>query len=54
MNNWVSAGGDLLIHFNETGPWTKYGSWGALEYQDQDPATAPKFQALSAFAAQHP
>jgi hypothetical protein len=54
LNNWVAAGGDLLIHFNETGPWTKYGSWGALEYQDQDLTTAPKFQALSAFATQHP
>jgi hypothetical protein len=23
-----------------------YGSWGHLEYQDQSPADAPKFQAL--------
>jgi hypothetical protein len=54
LSNWVGAGGDLLVSFNEAGASTKYGSWGALEYQDQDPLTAPKFQALTTFALQHP
>ena len=54
LSNWVGAGGDLLVSFNEAGAATKYGSWGALEYQDQDPLTAPKFQALTTFAIQHP
>ena len=54
LKNWVSVGGDVLVHYNEVGPFTKYGSWGALEYQGQDPNTAPKYQSLMDFAAQHP
>ncbi len=53
LNNWVAAGGDLLIHFNDVSAETKYGSWGALEYQDQDPGTSPKYQALMTFASAH-
>ncbi len=54
LNNWVSSGGDLIVHFNDVGAYTKYGSWGSLEYQDQDPATSPKFLALSSFLQLHP
>ena len=54
LNNWVAAGGDLLIHFNDVSAETKYGSWGALEYQDQDPGTSPKYQALMNFSTLHP
>jgi hypothetical protein len=54
LSNWVAAGGDMFVHFSDVTAFTRYGSWGALEYQDQDPGTAPKFQALTAFAAQHP
>jgi hypothetical protein len=54
LSNWVAAGGDLFLHFSDVTAFTRYGSWGALEYQDQDPNTAPKFQSLMTFAAQHP
>jgi hypothetical protein len=36
------------------GGYGKYGSFGALEYQDQDPATAPKYTSLMTFAAEYP
>ncbi|MES1257545.1 MAG: fibronectin type III domain-containing protein, partial [Acidobacteriota bacterium] len=54
LQNWITAGGDMFVHFSDVTAFTKYGSWGALEYQDQDPNTAPKYQALTTFAAQHP
>jgi hypothetical protein len=53
LANWVAAGGDGFIHYSNVTAYTKYGSWGALEYEDQDPATAPKYQALMTFASQH-
>jgi hypothetical protein len=54
LQNWVASGGDVMVHFNDVGGYTKYGSWGALEYQDQDPNTAPKYRALVTFSAQNP
>jgi hypothetical protein len=54
LQNWVAAGGDMFVHYSDIGGYAKYGSFGTLEYQDQDPATSPKYQALSAFATQHP
>lgn len=43
---WVKSGGDMLAHYNDIGPWSKHGLWGALEYVTQDPAEAPKYRAL--------
>ena len=51
LNNWKTGGGDLLMVFSSTGRPSKWGSWGVLEYQDQDPATAPKFRAVQEFIA---
>src|SRR2546423_14911786 len=48
---WYEAGGDLFLPFVAAGSWGKYGSWGALEYVHQDPATSPKYQALLEAAA---
>jgi hypothetical protein len=48
------AGGDLFVHYSDMGAYAKYGNFGAMEYQDQDPNTSPKYQALSAFHAQYP
>src|SRR6202012_1292575 len=36
LQNWAASGGDVMVHFNDVGAYTKYGSWAALEYQDQD------------------
>jgi hypothetical protein len=54
LANWVAAGGDIFVQYSDVSSYTKYGNWGSMEYQDQDPATAPKYQALMTFAAQHP
>ena len=54
LQNWVSSGGDVFVHYADVAASTMYGTFGALEYQDQDPTTAPKYMALQAFAQQHP
>lgn len=51
LNQWKAAGGKLLVNFTSVNPGSKYGSFGMLEYQDQDPVTAPKYQALMEFIA---
>ena len=43
---WYQSGGDLFDAFVAVASWGRYGSWGALEYVHQDPATSPKYQAL--------
>jgi hypothetical protein len=52
LQNWMTIGGDLFVHYADVGSYTKYGYFGSMEYQDQDLTTAPKYQALTAFAAQ--
>ena len=42
----------MFMHYADIGSYTKYGSFGTYEYQDQDLTTSPKYQALAAFAAQ--
>jgi hypothetical protein len=51
--NWNTAGGGLFMYFSHTGVYGKWGSWGALEYQNQDRATAPKWQALLDYIADY-
>jgi hypothetical protein len=47
---WVDNGGDLAVYFSSCQAPNKYGSWGALEYQGQPAAQAPKWSALNALA----
>jgi hypothetical protein len=54
LTNWADSGGGVFVHFTDVGAYTKYGDWGALEFWNQDPNAAPKYQALLTFAAQHP
>ena len=49
MRNWQKAGGDLFCIFASVGGYSKWGSWGVLEYADQDESAAPKLQAIRAF-----
>lgn len=49
LNQWRMIGGGLFNHWNEVSGYSRFGSWGALEYQNQDPTTAPKYQALMEF-----
>jgi hypothetical protein len=43
---WDEAGGDLFCYFSSVGRWGKYGSWGVMEYYDEDGTQAPKYQAV--------
>jgi hypothetical protein len=46
---WEQEGGDLFAYFSSVGSWSKWGSWGIMQYYDEDPAQAPKFVALMAW-----
>lgn len=47
LKSWFdTVGGGLFVHFNYVAQPSPFGSWGALEYQDQPINEAPKYQAL--------
>jgi len=45
---WMQSGGELSVYFSFCEAPGKFGSWGALEYQDQPSSEAPKWAALLA------
>ena len=47
---WEESGGDLFCYFSSVGSWSKWGSWGILEYFDDDPAQSPKFMSTMGWA----
>ncbi len=47
---WTKAGGNLFCYFASMDGWSKWGSWGMLEYRDEDPAKSPKFMATMEWA----
>lgn len=49
LNAWFAESNDLFVVFSYVGIYGKWGSWGVLEWQDQDPASAPKFAAIQQF-----
>ena len=49
LDTWKQSGGALFNQFANVGPCSKYGCWGALEYQNQEPSTAPKYLGLMDF-----
>lgn len=49
LDGWKQLGGGLFTAYAYVYAPNIYGRWGALSSQDQDPSTAPKFQALSAW-----
>ncbi len=50
LNAWRDAGGGLMVNFTDCGPMSKWGRWGSLEFIDQSPAEAPKYNAVLQFA----
>jgi hypothetical protein len=46
LRQWNELGGGMMMHFSSVGRFTRWGMWGALEYQDQPLADAPKYRAL--------
>jgi hypothetical protein len=51
LANWADAGGGLYVAYNNVSRPSKWGSWGALEYQDQPVEDAPKYRALLYFGS---
>lgn len=49
LKNWQEVGGSTFCVFSSMGLYTKWGSWGVLEHRDQNPETAPKWQAIREF-----
>ncbi len=54
LNTWKDNGGGLFVNFSSVGSPSKWGWWGALEYQDQPISEAPKYQALMEFIDNNP
>jgi hypothetical protein len=50
LEAWQKSGGGLFCHFSSVETWSKYGSWGLLQYADDDPAASPKFKAVMRWA----
>ncbi len=46
--------GDEFAHFYNSGRWGPFGRWGALEFQNQNPASSPKYTAMLNFMAANP
>jgi hypothetical protein len=46
MRRWAASGGGLFVSFSHISNYSKHGSWGLLEAQDQDTNTAPKWLGL--------
>ena len=54
MNAWKEAGGGMFCTFSSMSRSSKWGNWGLLEYADDDPRQAPKYQAVLEFIAKNP
>jgi hypothetical protein len=54
LQGWKKAGGGMFAVFASMGPYGKWGSWGLLENRAQDPARAPKYQAVVEFMGRAP
>ena len=48
LNAWAQAGGDLICSYYSVGKWSKWGSWGLLQYYDDAPTA--KFKAVIEWA----
>ncbi len=51
LRQWDSMGGGVIAMFSSIGLYSKWGSWGLLEWQEQATAAAPKYDAVLEFIA---
>jgi hypothetical protein len=49
LAGWKQSGGTLMVLFSSVGTYSKWGSWGLMEYHGQPPAEAPKYEAALQF-----
>ncbi|HPC94517.1 MAG TPA: hypothetical protein PLU87_06220 [Sedimentisphaerales bacterium] len=54
LAGWRQSGGTLMAVFSSMGTYSKWGSWGLLEYHGQDLAEAPKYEAVLEFLDANP
>ncbi|MBM4016996.1 MAG: hypothetical protein FJ288_01500 [Planctomycetes bacterium] len=54
LDGWKAAGGDLMCIFSSVGRWSKWGSWGLLEYADETEKDQPKFRAVMEWNRRNP
>jgi hypothetical protein len=54
LAGWKTNGGTLAVLFSSTGTWSKWGSWGLMEYHGQPAGEAPKYQAVTEFLSANP
>ncbi len=47
---WTRAGGDLFCYFASVSQWSKWGSWGILQFYDSPETSSPKFTATMRWA----
>jgi hypothetical protein len=52
LKMWKSSGGKLFMNFSSIGPYSKWGSWGTLEYVEQN--GSPKYNAIVDFINANP
>ncbi len=49
---WTKAGGDLFCYYSSVAEWSNWGSWGIMQYYDDDPAKSPKLMSTMRWARQ--
>jgi hypothetical protein len=54
LAGWKQSGGTMMAIFSSTGKYSKWGSWGLMEYHGQPVAEAPKYQAVLEFLEKNP
>lgn len=54
LAGWRQNGGTLAAIFSSLGTWSKWGSWGLMEYHGQPPVEAPKYEAVIEFLDGNP
>jgi hypothetical protein len=54
LAGWKENGGTMMAVFSSMGRFSKWGSWGIMEYHGQPTAEAPKYQAVIEFLDKNP
>lgn len=47
---WEELGGGALCHFSSVGKWSKWGSWGLIEYADETEKDSAKYRTTLEYA----
>ena len=54
LDVWKDNGGTEMMHFNSVEIFSRHGSWGAMEHQNDDPSITYKYNALVDFINKNP